>query len=605
MDEGIKFLNKLYKDMYLDETVSNHSKKLDKPVDKIDRYLDRLEEAHDNERKIRLLKQFYYDKYVIKEENIPESYYKLQQQIYLERGYGHVNITAEEKHKMAQSLIENQKKSLDIWIDYLSSSDALYPMWAKYWAFRGMLTLGVYNKKTLEFNKRTKETTAVFAELNREVLALTIDNMMKYLNREETDESLKQLLTNGIFSKLYAYTFNQMKFSKKEAANTNKGVWVKYNQGSDHMPLVNSLKGYGTGWCTVGEETAKSQLAKGDFYVYYSYNENNEPKIPRIAIRMEGGFIGEVRGVAKNQNIEPEMEEIVDEKLNEFPDKENYNKKVSDMRMLTEIYNIHKERELTKEELRFLYEIDKKIDGFGYGKDPRIEEIINGRNIKNDLVYVLDCKENEIGTKESDIYRNNIVYYHGDLDLRSVTSLKRSTLPKHIRGNLDLRSVTSLKGVTLPKHIRGDLDLRSVTSLEGATFPTTVGGFLVLSSVTSLEGVTFPTTVGGSLYLQNLRNLEGVTLPTTVGWSLILSSVTSLDGVMLPTTVKEFINLPKLKSVKNCICPISIKDKIKCDEEVKKQFTFVDDKKYQEIIDKKKETSNEILSENNENRVRK
>ena len=77
-----------------------------------------------------------------------------------------------------------------------------------------------------------------------------------------------------------------------------------YRQGSDHLPLVNSLKGMNTGWCTAGEKTAEAQLRDGDLHVYYSIDQNNKLTIPRIAIRMEGNRIGEVRGVAADQNLD-------------------------------------------------------------------------------------------------------------------------------------------------------------------------------------------------------------------------------------------------------------------------------------------------------------
>jgi hypothetical protein len=33
----------------------------------------------------------------------------------------------------------------------------------------------------------------------------------------------------------------------------------------------------GTGWCTAGHSTAKIQINSGDFYVYYTFDKNNEP----------------------------------------------------------------------------------------------------------------------------------------------------------------------------------------------------------------------------------------------------------------------------------------------------------------------------------------
>ncbi len=133
----------------------------------------------------------------------------------------------------------------------------------------------------------------------------------------------------------------------------NHGSGDKYDKGSDHMPLVKSLQGYNTEWCTAGESTAKSQLKNGDFYVYYTLDENDEYKVPRIAIRMKNNSIGEIRGVAKDQNIEPNMEKVVKEKIKDFPDKEKYYKKEHDMEQLTKIYDKHKkQQELTKEELK-------------------------------------------------------------------------------------------------------------------------------------------------------------------------------------------------------------------------------------------------------------
>jgi len=63
------------------------------------------------------------------------------------------------------------------------------------------------------------------------------------------------------------------------------------------MVLVKSLQGHGTGWCTAGETTTESQLSSGDFYVYYTLDKEGNPTIPRLAVRMEGSQIAEIRGV--------------------------------------------------------------------------------------------------------------------------------------------------------------------------------------------------------------------------------------------------------------------------------------------------------------------
>ena len=96
--------------------------------------------------------------------------------------------------------------------------------------------------------------------------------------------------------------------------------------------------------------------------------------------------IGEIRGIADNQNMEPEMMSILEEKLKEFPDRGEYLKKEHDMKLLTLIdKKVNNNIELTLDELKFLYEIDDQIKGFGYEEDPRIKEIKRKRKKKKRL----------------------------------------------------------------------------------------------------------------------------------------------------------------------------------------------------------------------------
>ena len=53
-------------------------------------------------------------------------------------------------------------------------------------------------------------------------------------------------------------------------AKNTKREGIKYDQGADHMPLVKSLQGHGTGWCTAGESKAETLFETGDGDVYYS-----------------------------------------------------------------------------------------------------------------------------------------------------------------------------------------------------------------------------------------------------------------------------------------------------------------------------------------------
>ena len=533
-----QFIDRIYKDLYKDTTVEKSSNKNDSKYETIKKYLERLENI---DKKVRtskyngmdLLKKLYYDKYIVKEENIPESYFENQKKIALDRGYGHIEITDNERKQMIENIINDQKKSLDIWLDYLNSEDSIYPEWFKYYVFQGMVRLGSYNKETCTFNKRTKNTVNIFIELNREALALIYDNLCKYLEKEKlTDETLNRLLNNGSFSKIYAYMIKKLDEQKKEILDT-EGIWIKYDKGSNPEALVKSLEGKGTGWCTAGIETARTQLQNGDFHVYYTKDSTGEYSQPRIAIRMENDRIGEIRGINKHQNLEPEMKKVVEEKIKEFPDRDKYKKKVSDMEKLTKIYDEYKTRELTEEEIRFLYEIDNKIDGFGYQKDPRIKEILEKRNYKKDLSRVFRCNEDEISNNKQDVLDGKkLVYFYGSLNLSGLTNAYGLVLPETIRGDLFLERLISANGLILPKNIGRSLDLNNLTNAKGLVLPQNIGCTLNLSDLTSAEGLVLPKNIGINLFLDNLKSLDGVIVPKDFEYGKFYSNYITMQNLI-------------------------------------------------------------------------
>ncbi len=554
---GEEFLNALYQDMHMDDEVMFTADKRDTPVEKIEKYMERLERVHEkamsSPHKMDLLKRAYYDRYVIKE--LPESYVRLQQRIARERGYGEVDVTDEMKEQMLSQVQNDQKKSLDSWIEYLSSDDAMYPIWFKHYAFRGMLKLGQFDKEKGEFSRRSKTTAEPYIELNREVLAKVYDALSKEVGtNEEISEEAKKALENGeSFKRLYTYYLKNMDYVQHN--EDTEGIWIKYGQGSDYHPLWESLQGKNTGWCTAGEETAKTQLENGDFYVYYTKDENGEYKNPRIAIRMDGhDTIGEVRGIGPDQSLEGSMISIVEKKLDEFPDKEAYLKKVHDMKLLTEIdRKVQQGVELSKEELRFLYEIDSPIEGFGWEKDPRICEIISKRNVKKDGALVFGCKEDNVATKLSDFDSHEIIVYMGNLcyeDDQTVPSTFKNLqtivgdalfpfLPsaeglenlQNIVGNAEFRSLSSAKSLKGLQSIRGFADFRSLRSAEGLESLQRIGTDAWFANLKSAKGLESLQSIGENAEFSNLVSSEGLESLQRIGRNADFLSLRSAEGL--------------------------------------------------------------------------
>ena len=570
MDDNMRnawldMISKVYTNLHNSDRVLRASNVSDKKRERLLKYFERLEELHNRVSETRsvngekLLKSFYYDLYVIKPENIPDAYFQNQVRLARERGYGNIKLTEEDKRRMTEEVIDDQKKSLDKWIEYFlyDEESKSYEMWEKYWVFQGLQNLGKYDKETGKFSKRDKSTVYPFPPVEREYIFTTLKLMEDFLKDKKGEEDIKQALSTGNFKLLYEYVIKQSFLKGEHQSNSTDGKWIKYEQGSDYNILRDSLQGYYTGWCTAaGENFAKDQLAGGDFYVYYSLDENGEAKVPRIAIRMDGkDKIGEIRGIADNQNMEPEMMPILEEKLKEFPDRDKYLKKEHDMKLLTLIdKKVNNNIELTLDELKFLYEIDGKITGFGYWEDPRIEEIKRKRNKRRDYSLIFNVKEEEVALFKEE-WLNNPEKFKVLLDniyLDSLTSTDGLVLPKYVDGNIGLHYLTSAEGLVLPQYVGGTIDLHYLTSAEGLVLPQHVGNSIDLHSLTSAEGLVLPESIGGDIYLNSLTSAEGLVLPKSIGGRIVLSRLRTTEDLKLPYGFK----LNKL------YCPYNIKKEI-------------------------------------------
>jgi hypothetical protein len=156
---GERFLDIIFKDLYKSEEVLHTKEKDDTKEDSINRYLNRLEKIHKKaniESKKNLIKHLYYDKYVIKQEDIKGK-----------------------NSKEKEDIIENQKKTLSTWIDYLIDDNTEYPMWAKYWVFQQVLKIGTYDEISAKYTKRTKYTINPFVEVIPEVISKCINNIVE------------------------------------------------------------------------------------------------------------------------------------------------------------------------------------------------------------------------------------------------------------------------------------------------------------------------------------------------------------------------------------------------------------------------------------------
>ena len=379
------FLLKIFKEeLNHSQNIIKYSKKPNgknlRIEESVRRYLaiqERLNEvALSSDNKMKYLKMLYHEKYCAKKENIHSQ-----------------NI------KNLDEKLQMQRDSLDAWIDYLVG--ASYPMWFKYWCFKKIFRIGKYHESTDTFERRTPNSLEPFIECNPEIVSKIYDIALKHFEGKEKSADIEA----GRFDKLYYRIYQETLKNKLAVQDYSNGIWVKYNEGSleDAIKLCDSLQGKNTGWCTNEYEMAKEQICGsaycpgGDFYVYYTIDENRNYTNPRIAIKMKHkNEFSEIRGIGPNQNLEDGFELILVDKLNEFDiddeTKKEWIKLCLDSRELTRLLQKTKRKEkLTLEEMRFVFLFDKN-EQFRWQNYEKLERIKSGLVI-TDRALLLDAVE--------------------------------------------------------------------------------------------------------------------------------------------------------------------------------------------------------------------
>lgn len=453
--EGPDFLKQKYNNLHTSpevesaaESTERHTKERvsQSPNLRIQNYLDRLEhlaldpkkgqkrknmpDGSNRPRALSLLREMVMNEYVRpNKEKLAEGAAMVEERAARQMGID-MQYGAEQLEERGEIAVKDLEGSLDQWISYLSDLNEPYPTWFRYYAFRNILELGEYDKDKQELPKRTAGTNRLFPDIDRGALARIQDiiecskdpNALERFRQAQktTDTPEEELLTkekaktfsNLSFAKQYVESIKQAGEITPEMREETKGKWIKYGQDSDPTALWASLQNKGTAWCTKGFATALTQLKGGDFYVYYTLDKQGEPKIPRIAIRMQDGNISEARGVADSQqNLEGNMIDIAEEKMKELPGKERYQKISKDMKEMTRLSKKQEKSEpLAKDELVFLYELNSPIEGFGYNKDPRIDELKELRNAEEDMLIIFECTKEEVAHTAEEVTENTKAY---------------------------------------------------------------------------------------------------------------------------------------------------------------------------------------------------
>ena len=419
-------------------------------------------------------------------EDIPDAYWKQQEQILRDNGQGR-ELSRDEKEYLTEDIINKQRESINTWSNYLGDKDCPYPTWFKVYAFDGVSKMGLINKETKEFEKRDKTTVASFPTLNPEVLAKVYRNINEFygvdkedwLSKHPDDEKLVSLVKSGNFPKLYAKELFDTKTIIKtpEKPEDIEGDWFTYQLG-DEDELAKAAEG--TGWCIADPNAAHSYLEYGNSGQYRDEKTNEESsskakfiifklKNPNSAdgystngsasIRLDpDGKVAEISGLDGGQALEDSLVQTVKEKVLSLPGGKEFLQKFEDKQTLIKLdHKLQNNEDLTKEELSFLYELDRPIAILDtYNRtDPRIKELKEKYGIEYALEKGIDINKLVSSLYPVDIAHNlDTLLEHGaDIDVNELVSnlfpgdIPRflDTLLKH-GANIDINELTSILG---------------------------------------------------------------------------------------------------------------------------------------------------------------
>ena len=443
-------------------------------------------------------------------EDIPEAYWKQQEQILRDNGQGR-ELSRDEKEILAEDLIEKQRQSITSWTNYLSDKNCPYPLWFKVYTFDGISKMSnALNLDDADYNRRDNTTALSFPKLNAEILAKVYRQINDFygvdkenwLAQHSDDEKLVSLVKSANFPKLYAKELVDTKVILKTPERTEDihGDWFEYKLGDEEE--IASLA-EGSKWCVVDPNVAHNYLVYGQYgnpeedddydqdyededwedddYEDDDYDDDDQaetyehddvevenPEAKFIIFRLEdpnspgvfasngsasirldpNGIVDEVSGLNDGQAVEDALVPIVKKKALSLPGGEKYLQKFDDKQTLIKLDNKMKEGEdLTKEELSFLYELDRPIATLDtYNReDPRIPELKEKYGIEyalekgvdaNKLVSSLDYGDieenldflldhgadinnivNNMGSKDINTNLDAFLKYHADIDL--------------------------------------------------------------------------------------------------------------------------------------------------------------------------------------------
>ena len=174
------------------------------------------------------------------------------------------------------------------------------------------------------------------------------------------------------------------------------GNWIKYNKGSNPVDVLNEVKNNNI-WNLNWEEIDKV-LSTNDIYFYKDSDDI------KLMLYVSGMKVNGVFGYGEKAKVEDEYLDELKKQISLFKDNREYMEKVNNHIQVANVYKKYvNEEDLTIDDLKVIYQVNKPLEGFTSALDQKINEIKEERIKEKDISEIFNVNEEHIVFDSYDI----------------------------------------------------------------------------------------------------------------------------------------------------------------------------------------------------------
>ena len=200
---------------------------------------------------------------------------------------------------------------------------------------------------------------------------------------------------------------------------------------------------------------------------------------------------------------------------------------------IQKLKDIKRKKDLTKEDLEFLYNIHSHITDNDVYNEAR--SIILKRDKIEDLSIIFNCSKDQIGFNEYELKDGKELKYFEALyslqhiKIKGYEELEKITFPEYFNGSIEISGVDDIRYKQFSKDVKGEFVLKDTKYMTDVILPNKISIALKMRKLEKCENVKFPKYVYGAIIMNKLESLDGIIVPEDYQYTSIVSKFSKED----------------------------------------------------------------------------